>query len=197
MVASARASTARNLRTVDAISDSAAAKRTSAERIFGRLTVGLGANGTAATMLAAVKPASKYERAVRYTIILRREWNIRQVGARRRCQPRAISCCIRGSSSDYERLSLPTTTHVLGCKLTADSVGTIPIPRSVKRRGCGCHDQEWQSARPEALPAVAGRPRVNLSAATPRRRPKPDRDPVCRKPQEGAGVASSVGPRSV
>src|SRR6476659_2917265 len=80
MVASARASTARNLRTVDAISDSAAAKRTSAERIFRRLTVGLGANGTAATMLAAVKPASKYERAVRYTIILRRGWNMRQVG---------------------------------------------------------------------------------------------------------------------
>ena len=77
----------------------------------------------------------------------------------------------------------PTTTHVLGCEFTADSLGTVPIPRSVKGRGCGCHDQEWQSARPEALPAVAGRPRVNLSAATPRRRTKPDRDPVCRKPQ--------------
>jgi hypothetical protein len=65
--ASVRASTARNVRTAEAISDSAAARRTSAVWILGRWIVGLGANGVAATMLAAVKPASRYERAVRDT----------------------------------------------------------------------------------------------------------------------------------
>jgi hypothetical protein len=35
-------------------------------------TLDRGANGMVATMLAAVKPASRYERAVRYTVILRK-----------------------------------------------------------------------------------------------------------------------------
>jgi hypothetical protein len=66
-------STARSVRAADAIFDSAAARRTSTARILGTWSSGLGAIGMAATMLAAVNPASRYERAVRYLSFLRRQ----------------------------------------------------------------------------------------------------------------------------